>query len=454
MAHRRTTVFTLVALAALTALAVLAAAASAAIPTNDPIFSMTRQGAGSGTDAATGVAVAPDGTLYVCGSIATAAHKLDMTIQRLGDAPFGWSRTFDGAAHRSDEAVAIAVGPGGTVYVVGNSFNARGNRDVVLLKYSSAGTLIWGHRWTYASYSDDFVKDLVVDKYGNVVVMGRSVQTRRMHTVVLKYMANGHLAWMRLLGPSAHNDAAAAGRDLALDAAGNAYIAGTRTPSGGKSQAMLVKFSAAGAKLWDRTYRDAAHLGDGFSAICRCPTGGVFIVGWTTGLGPDTDGILMRYSAAGARTEIARLAGGAGTTQTLNDVHVDSLGRIDVCGNWTNTNSDFYAAQLTAGGTLNWSYTFAIGSGADQAKALVVDSADRVTVVGTTVTSAPKTDLYVVNFAADGTPRWQSRRAWPLPGRLTSQCLARYQSSNVWVCGSTDGGAATGLDQIVLGWGL
>jgi hypothetical protein len=81
-------------------------------------------------------------------------------------------------------------------------------------------------------------------------------------------------------------------------------------------------------------------------------------------------------------------------------------------------------------------------------------TSNRVTVQGTAETAGGNDDLHVVDFAADGIPRWESRRAWPLPGRLNSHCLAHYQSSNVWVCGATDGGTATGLDQIVLGWEL
>ncbi len=455
MTRRRVAVFTLAALTTFAALTLLTAAAGASIPTNDPIFSMTRHGAGTGGDAATALAATTTGTLYTCGYVTTATHKLDMTIQRLSDAPYGWSRTFDGAAHRNDQAWVIATGPQATLYVGGNSANAHGTNDVVVLKYSSAGKPLWAHRWPEPySLANDYVTDLAVDKYGNVVVMVGSARVGGLRTVVAKYLANGHLAWSRTIGggPSNLN---ADGSDLTLDAFGNAYVAGTRTPNGGGyNRAMLVKFSAAGAKLWDRTYQNPAHLGDGFTAICRCPAGGVYVVGFTTTLGPDEDGLVMRYSATGSRTVIAQLAGSAGTAQWLRDVHVDTHGRIDICGNWFNANCDFYAAQLTAAGTLKWSYTWALGSGVDQAKMLVVDTANRVTVAGTTDTAGANSELYVVNFAANGTPRWESRYPGPVPCLLYADAIARYQSSNVWICGATEGSIATGYDQFVLGWGL
>lgn len=453
MTRRRVAVLTLAALITLAALMLPTAAAGGTIPTNDPIFSMMRHGAGTGNDAAAGLAVAPNGTLFVCGYVTTATHKLDMTIRRLSDAPYGWSRTFDGAAHGNDQAWLIATGPKATLYVGGNSANAHHTNDIVLLKYSFAGKLLWTHRWpeAYATASD-YVTDLAVDKYGNVVVLGASVRVGGMRTVVAKYLANGHLAWSRTLGSSTLN---ADGSDLTLDPYGNAYVAGTRTPGGGGyHRAMLVKYSAAGAKLWDRTYENAAHLGDGFTAICRCPGGGVYVVGYTTVLGPDEDGLVMRYSATGSRTVVAQLAGSAGTSQWLRDVHVDTHGCIDICGNWFNTNCDFYVAQLTPAGTLNWSYTWALGTGVDQAKMLVVDTANRVTVAGTTDTAGSNSELYVANFTAGGTPRWESRYPGPVPCILYADAIARYQSSNVWVCGATEGSIATGYDQFVLGWGL
>jgi Domain of unknown function (DUF5122) beta-propeller len=104
---------------------------------------------GPASEAANGVAVAADGSTYLAGN--TTSFSADgstavFLVKFAADGSLAWQRTYESPTpFGSDTASEVAVGPDGAVYITGSTFGVGG--DLLLLKFSSDGTLLWQRRW-------------------------------------------------------------------------------------------------------------------------------------------------------------------------------------------------------------------------------------------------------------------------------------------------------------------
>jgi hypothetical protein len=436
----------------LTAVVALAAPASAA-PLHPPIWVTTVHGDGNAYDAATALAVSAGGSLFSCGYIYRDATGDDVTIARWDDAPFGWSKTWDGPAHRADTAADIAIAPSGPVYVTGTTQNAAGNNDILLLRYSQTGSLQWVRAWRGPNASWEAGLKVAVDRQGHVLVAGTrraGATTGRIQMVILKYASNGTLLWSHIVS---RTDANLTLHDFCLDGSDNAYLVGDASIR--RLDGVIACYSPTGVQRWVRYYDDPVHARDSFSAVCASPGGGVYVAGVSGASLGASDGLLVRYSAAGVSTLTKRLGSGDGKREWLNDVAVDGRGRVAVCGSWQVADPDTYVALLTSLGAVLWSHKYDGGyANADEAKVLTIDSLNRVCVASEL---RPDPDVHqwgVYAFSVGGTLRWHSQWPDPLTGVMSVRDIASYHASNVWVCGSDYVGPGTGGDQLLLGWGL
>ncbi len=168
-----------------------------------------------------------------------------------------------------DSMTESALGSAGEIYLSGR-FGHMGTHnpmEAVLFKYDSNG-----QQTTVQSWRGEFVNAVAVDAQGNYYLTGRvsdpdALGVGRAYDFYLaKYAANGTLLWERTAGtprdsPRTYSQDGQAGWEIALDAAGNVYVAGrslgpavfesTTFPStpGGP---LLCKYAPDGTLLWVR----------------------------------------------------------------------------------------------------------------------------------------------------------------------------------------------------------
>ena len=294
-----------------------------------------------GTDLSAGLnayVIDDAGITYVTGSKGGPIGYLDIVTAAFApDGTLLWQRAFDGPKHWHDQSSAIALGPGGVLYVTGNTPNpdfyaetllleydaatgnllntvvhstglnafeyggsvvtdASGNvyvagalgadgTDALVLKYDASGVLQWMRTWdgpAFEPYTLDSAGKVVIDPNGDVVVLIHGVMaSNHPDYVVVKYAPDtGDTIWTSIVGDNGED----APRDMELDAGGDIYVTGTHGVFQ-TSKFFTIKLRGTdGALLW-QAY-DSLAFTNSAMALALDGAGGVYVTGsWD----PDDD---------------------------------------------------------------------------------------------------------------------------------------------------------------------
>ncbi|HTQ06929.1 MAG TPA: SBBP repeat-containing protein [Polyangiaceae bacterium] len=345
------------------------------------------------------------------------------------------------AAPGNDETLGVAVDAQGAVYLVGETAGLEGVTISgvmgAVLKFDAAGNRLWTQQ--FGSSGDDTAA--AVATVGNVVyvagVTGGSLDgtpsAGGLDAFLAEYDGSGNLLWRRQFG-SAGDDRP---WSLAVDAAGNAYVAGTTNGSldgasaSGWDSLFVVQFDTNGNRGFTR------ELGTGVShiearSLAADAAGNLYVTGYTSGgdfegqpgLG-QSDYFLVKLDATGA-VEWSVLDGSA-QGDFAHGVATDPAGNAYVVGFTTEaldgsgiTNGgEFFLAKYDANGNRIWARERGPQTGIAEGLAVAVDHEGDVVVTG-----AVSGSLDGNAYAADGFDDW---------------FLARYTTDGTWISSDQSG---------------
>lgn len=324
--------------------------------------------------------------------------------------------TFIGGGTDLDSARDMAVDTAGNICVLGFSYAtwgtplrpySGGSPDVCVVKLTSSGSLVWH---TFLGPSEAFESGIAADSAGNIYVSGSSTASWGSplnpfagvsDAFVAKLDANGTLLWNTFLGSSDGYDGA---EGLALDKAGNIYLAGTSTRSWGSplnphagngGDVLIAKLTNGGTLLW-HTFLGAANDDRGY-ALAVDSSGNSYVTGessltWGSpvrAFSGNTDSFVLKVNNAGA-LQWNTFLGGTGDDYGYG-IGVDANQSVYVAGesslSWgspvrpSSTPPEAFAAKLNSSGALQWN-SFLGGLSGDYGRALAVDVSENVYVAG------------------------------------------------------------------------
>jgi len=261
--------------------------------TNPPMAWGEQYGTQSGIDQATAVQTAKDAAnnLVVIGHGINTANNEDMFIIKYRpDGSKPWLPiVFDGGTAGNDYPSAVAFDSAGDIFITGSTENAAGNFDIYTAKYSgSSGTLIWSETYAGAGNGDDHGLSLAVDKAGDVYIAGHAVNAAgNDEWVTIKY-AGADVSANRYIWPDVqvHNGFTAPenGNDraiaLSLDPIdGEVIVAGTSYRTLTDSDFHLIRYRAAdGAVIWERNFDRPAKY-EYLTAMAVDSSGYIYLTG-------------------------------------------------------------------------------------------------------------------------------------------------------------------------------
>jgi Tfp pilus assembly protein PilZ len=424
-------------------------------------------------------------------TLATSA-AFSSFVARISEVPaFDWVQKASGA-QVSAGAKAVAVDAAGNRLVTGwfsytASFSGHplqsvnGSQDIFLAKYDAAGTLLWvrpagGPEWDQGT-------SVAVDRGGNCYLTGYFEDTAAFgptnlvsrggdDVFVAKYNSQGVLQWVMQFGGPGYDYGGA----VALDAGGNAYLAGyfeqtaqvgnTELVSRGNNDVLLAKFSSGGAVQWVKQAGDSGD--DRAFGLAVDPVGNCYVAGYFSfyanfdtidinGFG-DADIFLAKYNSAGV-VQWVRKAGGQ-QRDIGYGAALDANGNPYLVGIFQDT-ADFggvplvssgmydgFTAKYTSTGNCTWARRLG-GVLDDQANAIAVDREGNCYVTGQfedeasfpplTLTSSGEADAFLLKLDATGEMVWVKKAGGANDDAGNGVAIAGEQN---WSCAGYFSGTA------------
>ncbi|MBO2011517.1 hypothetical protein [Hymenobacter negativus] len=311
-----------------------------------------------------------------------------------------------------------------------------------------------------------------VDAAGNRYVAGAFYGTIQLDTVTItagtgdthaylaKYNPSGAVLWARTLETGLNATAS----EIAVDAAGNVYWAGsyrTYLTAGsvafsGDYGAFLLKYNAQGVQQWaldGGLYTEAG-------GIASDATGNITIAGRfrnTVAFGGSslTGGgqYCYRLSPAGVVQQAIRTSADPLSLVASTTLCIDAAGNAYIGGGLIGsatygtttlsspTNYEMFLYKLTPAGTVAWATLIPGGIYTDWVQGLATDAGGNVLVSGCTdLHSAPgslfSSGMYVGLFSPQGTPRWQHTYPASLDGVPVDTDVASDGRGGYWLSGT------------------
>ena len=367
-------------------------------PDGDTAWVRRYDGSANRYDLGWAIAANESGNVYVTGISYGAGTSNDYaTIRYYPNGDTAWVRRYDGPGGSVDEPHALAVDNGGNVYVSGASVGVGTGWDYLTIKYDANGDTCWIRRCNGPGNSDDVAYAMAVDDSGNVYVTGRSLGVGTGYDyATIKYDSAGNELWVaRYQGAEDSDDIALA---IAINGTGNVCVTGYSRRIGTQDDCATVKYYANGDTAWVRRYNGPANSDDWGSAIAVDDAGNVYVAGSSKGNGTSYDYLTIKYSSSGDIAWVRRYDGPANGSDRARDMALDDWGNIYVTGasRGTVTNSDILTVKYCPDGDTGWVKRYdGPGDSQEEATAIAIDESANICIAGAIGNSATVGSDYV-----------------------------------------------------------
>ena len=364
----------------------------------------------SGTD----VALDSTGAIYTVSREGDQAHI--SKHNSVGD--ITWTRSWGGGG--SEVAEEMVIDSTNNIYFTGrtDSYGA-GSGDAFIVKYNSAGTMLWNKTWGTANSETGY--GITLDNEMNIYLTGEIDISGRYNAFIAKFSSVGNYIWNGTWGGYANDF----GNRIALNNDGEIYVTGTTNSYGaGSSDIFLLKYKPSMIQI------NLPHNNDDFGHIAPSFNVMVFI--------PDLD--QMWYTLDNGLTNTSFLSNGTidqGVWDSVSDGIVSIIFYAnDTSGIVYNTTVSVvkYTGTSYIKQDVEWYRTWGVSMDSDFALDVAVSSSNEIYVSGMTRADMGPTNLTLNKFDAQGNLLWA--REWGGIGSDRGDGLA-LDNESVFVAGYT-----------------
>jgi hypothetical protein len=344
----------------------------------------TFKGDNSGLSSAKGqsISTGDGGSCYVAGFCNDATLHEDLILIKYNQ--FGdtlWVKTYSGNANLDDKAFGMVVDYNGFIYVTGYATDNVTGKNIILLKYSSYGELIWVKQYTDSTASlEDAGLAIVLDLNQFVYITGYYTNPADNHEylIIQKYDSSGTLMWTNSI---VNGNGQGHGNAITIDHESNIYVTGYCNTVD-SSNIIIVKYNSSGDRQWETSYNGQGNGEDKAFGIVVDDLDNVYVTGYETNTSMNTDCVTLKYNSSGILQFNSFYNGSGNVTDKAFGIVVDADGCPIITGSTFNgSNLDFVTIKYSTTGVQQWVsiYDYKLAPGNDEAKTIGYLNIDSLT---------------------------------------------------------------------------
>ncbi len=302
----------------------------------------------------------------------------------------------------------------------------------------------WFHRYTGPESSTDSPNDICFDQNGNLYLTGKSILSGGYSDMItVKFSAAGERQWIsKYDGASGLNDDGIA---IVADGSGNIYAAGSTKLLSGQYDMILIKYDQVGSQMWVQTYNGPGNFDDMSAGVATDQNGDIYLAGYSYGSGTSYDFVLIKYNSTGNLQWTKRWNGSSNSDDYIKKIAVNSNNEIIVTGSTYDNSSSFNFITIcyNTSGNVVWNQIYNSSfSSSDEVTNLKIDQQNNVYVCGKSVGSGAGYDYAVVKYNSVGVQQWVSRYDGISSSDDVANAVDADAAGNVYVTGYSYGNSS------------
>ncbi len=298
----------------------------------------------------------------------------------------------NGVTNGQHQALKMALGADGNIYVCGFSQNFNSNLDYAILKYGPSGNLLWAARYDSTNAPQAEPAGFALDSSNHALVTGNAGTA--------KFDATGSRVWWQPYS----------GTSIAVDSNANIIVAGF----GGSFN--TAKLSPEGTNLWTQTYSDVGPTVS--QSVVLDSVGNCYISGldvyYQYRFVQNQQLLVIKYSANGSLLwKFTDSLGGGFENVTAIDASASDVSSDLYVLFESNNNGGYMLDKVSPTGDLAWQLWNPTGNGASSSRGLALGVNGLAVITGHTYTSASAFGTY--GILPSGTCGWSNLYLASLP---------------------------------------
>ena len=343
--------------------------------------------------------------IYIGGSARADDSTVNSFIVKLDSAGTdAWRTNYDNATGTNVKIRSLYVDRDENVYWIGSE-----SSKPLFLKYNKNGIF----KWSIVEEPFDngrFIPNAVtVDSAGNVTIAGQVIHNAYSRSfAVVQYDRNGKPKWQEQI--TGRGKASTKLTEAAFDGFGHVYMVGQSSGSNTKPNFAAIKYDEDGNELWSKAYNFSASSKDVPQAMAVDKQGHLFIAGSSSGAGTKDDVATVKFLNDGSLAWHRRYNGSGDSTDTANDIAIDSHGNIIVAGTSISAKnkSEITILKYSNDGDVLWEKSYSDNDPANhQAVALALDHDDNIYITGTKSSDQTIDEIVVLKYDKTGSLQWR-----------------------------------------------
>lgn len=351
----------------------------------------------------------PAGNIFIGGTANNPSTGFDLLVCKYTSAgTFLWSKTVTGPGNRNDHTYDMKADAYGNVYLLGVTYKGNLESDINLVKYNSGGDVVWHKIYNVNGGGRHTPGDMDMDDMGNIYITGSSDGPHGYSdAVVIKYDTAGTQIFAKYIESVGQ---LSAGSSITVDGSGsNLYIAGSYYYDLTYNREFFTaKFNAVGDTVWTRHVRGEIE-GDHYAVeIISDNNGNLIVLGNTENVANRDDITVIKYNQSGVE-QWKKVINLSGQNDNMYNIACDAAGNIyGGCKKGHSVENDFAIMKFSPAGVIEWTKVFD-GGGNDAVSDLTVDDNGFLYVSGMTVVPGQDANSIVLKYNSSGDILWQQQ---------------------------------------------